>query len=402
MNDRPFIGVVLGGDMNTYAVARAFYEAYGIKTVAVGQRPIYPTKWSKLVEGHYYPGLLKDEVLVQAMKDIHALYPDKIKILFGPTDFYVRHIIVNRDAIMAISDTFLIPMCGLSLYDRLFDKAAFYEMCEKYGLPHPRTKVFDFSKDSFESFEVPFEYPVFFKTTDSVAYSRYDFEGKQKGYKVESPEQLQKIIGTVKAAGYTGTFALQEYIEGDDDSMFVYSAYVDSKHRTVAMTGGKILMHDRTPALIGNYNAITSARDEGLAERLRSFLDRIGEDYGFTGICHFDVQYDAKRGDYVIFEMNIRQGRSNYYTTASGVNFPKLIVEDWLEHKDHEYFLADKGFTVSIFSKAQTAKAIGKDRINEEFYRFCLAPYDRGIKRSLYELLVDRKALKGYYMYGKQ
>ena len=28
-----FVGVVLGGDMNTYGVARAFYEKYNKKTI---------------------------------------------------------------------------------------------------------------------------------------------------------------------------------------------------------------------------------------------------------------------------------------------------------------------------------------------------------------------------------
>ena len=406
MSDKSFIGVVLGGDMNSYAVARAFYEAYGIKTVIVGQRPIFPTRWSHIVEGHYYPGLLQNDVLVKAMEDINALYPDKTKIVFGNTDFYVRHIIVNREAIQAISPSFLIPICQLDLYDRLFDKASFYQLCEKYGLPHPRTVVYDFSKDSFESFTVPFEYPVFFKATDSVEFSHFSFEGKQKGYKVDSPEQLKKIISDVSGAGYKGTFALQEYIEGDDDSMYVYSAYVNSKHKTVAMTGGKILMHDRTPELIGNYNAISNAHDEALAEMLRGFLDRIAEDYGFTGICHFDVQYDAKRQGYVIFEMNIRQGRSNYYTTASGVNFPKLIVEDYLEHKDQEYFLADKKFVVSVVPKSSLKKVLeeGGSRLDPEaeFFRFYLAPYDRGIKRSLYQLLSDRKTMSAYHKYNEK
>ena len=134
--------------------------------------------------------------------------------------------------------------------------------------------------------------------------------------------------------GFKDTFVFQEYIEGSDDSMFVYTAYVNSHHKVTAMTGGRILMHDRTPELIGNYNAITNACDTALCEKLKYFLEHID----FTGTCHFDVQYDAKRQGYVVFEMNIRQGRSNYYTAASGVNLAKLIVEDYLYHKETPVF----------------------------------------------------------------
>lgn len=35
--DREFIPVLLGGDINTYSVARAFYEQYQVKTYIFGK-----------------------------------------------------------------------------------------------------------------------------------------------------------------------------------------------------------------------------------------------------------------------------------------------------------------------------------------------------------------------------
>ena len=59
MREENFVGVIFGGDMNSYAVARAFYEAYKIKTIVIGRYPLYPTTFSKLIEGYYYEDLLK-------------------------------------------------------------------------------------------------------------------------------------------------------------------------------------------------------------------------------------------------------------------------------------------------------------------------------------------------------
>ncbi|NLK39872.1 MAG: ATP-grasp domain-containing protein, partial [Clostridiales bacterium] len=74
MKEREFIGVVLGGDMNSYAVARAFYEEYRIKSVVIGKSPLYPTSYSRIIEGCYYSDLLNDDVLLFALSELEGRY----------------------------------------------------------------------------------------------------------------------------------------------------------------------------------------------------------------------------------------------------------------------------------------------------------------------------------------
>lgn len=401
MKDKNFVGIVLGGDMNSYAVARAFYEAYEIKTIILGIHPLFPTAYSKIVEGYYFKDLLKDDVLIDALKFIQEKYPGKKKILFGNTDYYARHITHNREKIMALSSQFIIPIVDEAKFDQLFNKSTFYELCEKYDLNYPKCTVFNFAEDNLDDFYMPFSFPIFAKPSNSVEYAKFNFEGKQKGYKAENMQQLAEIINTVKKSGFKDTFVFQEYIEGNDDSMFVYSAYVNRRHQVVAMTGGKILMHDRTPELIGNYNAITNAYDEGICKKLKYFLEHID----FTGICHFDIQYDEKRKDYVVFEMNIRQGRSNYYTAASGVNMPKLIVDDYIHNEETKFFIAKRPFTVSVVPKFMLKYALSKSGAKkykiQNFYRFGLSPYDRGLKRYIYQTLWDIRTMKNFMKYNR-
>lgn len=397
--EKDFVGVVLGGDMNSYAVARAFYEEYHIKTIIIGKNPLYPTSHSKITECYYIETLLEDESLIKMLKMINDKYPNKKKILFGNTDYYVKHIIHNRDKINKISNSFIIPITDEKTFDLLFSKNTFYLLCEKYGLDYPKCTIFDFECDDIETYKVYFEYPIFIKPSNTVIYSNYNFIGKQKGYKIETEEEFKKVLYKIKESGFNDKFIVQEYIEGNDDTMFVYTAYASSKGKVKAITAGKILMHDRTPELIGNYNAITSAYNKEFSLKLKSFLEKIN----FTGICHFDVQYDMKRKKYYVFEMNIRQGRSNFYTLASGVNLAKLIVDDYIYNKDNDFFIANKDFTVSIVPKFLLKHSLKKNNQKikiKNFKRFALANYDINPLRYYYQALWDYKILKGYLKYN--
>ena len=45
-----FIPVLLGGDINTYSVARAFYEQYQVKSYVFGKFPSGPSYLSNITE----------------------------------------------------------------------------------------------------------------------------------------------------------------------------------------------------------------------------------------------------------------------------------------------------------------------------------------------------------------
>jgi D-aspartate ligase len=58
------------------------------------------------------------------------------------------------------------------------------------------------------------------------------------------------------------------------------------------------------------------------------------EDMGYTGFSNFDLKFTGKEGDFRAFEINLRQGRSNYYVTSCGMNIARLAVEKWDDGKD--------------------------------------------------------------------
>ena len=61
-----------------------------------------------------------------------------------------------------------------------------------------------------------------------------------------------------------------------------------------------------------------------MAEKLKDLLESVG----YTGFANFDIKENAdKPGDFRIFEINLRQGRSNFYMTTAGMNVAELATE---------------------------------------------------------------------------
>ena len=50
-----FQPLLFGGDINVYSVARAFHEAYGVKSVAFGKYPAFPCQGSAILDYRVCP-----------------------------------------------------------------------------------------------------------------------------------------------------------------------------------------------------------------------------------------------------------------------------------------------------------------------------------------------------------
>ena len=90
---------------------------------------------------------------------------------------------------------------------------------------------------------------------------------------------------------------------------------------------GHTMVEEHTPKGLGNHAAIVTEPVSSLpvAEKIRAMLD----DIGYTGFANFDLKYTGRGGEFVVFEVNLRQGRSNMYMTAAGVNVAKFAVEEY-------------------------------------------------------------------------
>lgn len=328
--------VLVGGDINCYSVARAYHEAYGVKSIAIGRYALGATKDSNIIDFKVRPEIEDDskllEVLLNTAKEISA--PNKKLIVMGCTDEYAEFIIDHRDI---LKEYYIVPYIGSELKDRLISKDSFYQMCEEKGLSYPKTFVLG-KNDEITDFGL--KYPLIVKAADSISYFQHPFEGMNKAYIVNDFNEYKEIIEKIYSNGYEKNLIIQDFIPGDDSHMRVLTCYSDQNAKVKMMCLGHVLLEEHTPKGIGNHAAIITEYDGELMDKFKTFL----EDINYTGFSNFDIKYDSRDNTYKVFEINLRQGRSNYYVTSSGNNIAKYVVEDRVYNKELELKIQKENF----------------------------------------------------------
>ncbi|MCD7782810.1 MAG: ATP-grasp domain-containing protein [Firmicutes bacterium] len=321
MSSNTPVPVLLGGDLNAYNLARAFHDAYGVKSHVIGRYAVSATKYSKIIIPHIVPGLDDKNVLADTLKAFADEHTGEKLILFGCTDDYVSMIIDAGEA--GALNAYAVPYTSARCRDIFAEKADFYEMCEKYGIPRPKTLIL--KKGDAPDFS-EFEFPLVIKPSSSAEYWRHPFDGMRKVYYAKDAADAEKIINSIFASGYERRIIIQEKIKGGDGKMRVLTTYSDRDGGVRLVSLGHVLLEEHTPHGIGNHSAIIT---EYAPEITRPFV-RMLEAERYTGFCNFDIVLDPKTGKYLALDMNLRQGRSNLYVTAAGANIAKIAADDLL------------------------------------------------------------------------
>ena len=325
MEELQFQPLLFGGDINVYSVARAFHEAYGVRSVAYGKYPSFPCFGTAIMDYRICADNENDKAFLSNVKQVCGEFPDKTVLVIGCGDSYVQLCARYRDRMPSNA---VAPYISEALLNTLINKERFYELCDKYGIEHPATFIYD--KAMGREFTLPWGPPYIAKPADSVAYWACGDHSLAKVYICQSWEELLESLEHVYAAGYADHMVLQEFIPGDDSYMRVLTNYSDRNGKVTMMCLGHVLLEEHSPHGIGNHAVILTDFDEALERKIKGLL----EELHFTGFSNFDIKYDRRDGKYKAFEINCRQGRSNYYVTGGGHNIARLVVEDRVEKRD--------------------------------------------------------------------
>ena len=387
--------LILGTDANSYYMARCCYEEYHKKAYLIGKERLAFTKFSNILNVSYEPNLWIEKEFLKVLEKFAKEHLNKKIVLISTNETYSEFISQNKDK---INNQYIYNFPANEVIKTLTNKETFYKTYENSCLNFHKTIYYDCKKNK----KIQTTYPAVIKPSNVVMYNHLKFAGKNKIYKVNSKEELERIIKNIKNSGYNDKLIIQEFIPGGDDCLFDSVVYVNSKKKVEFISFAQIGLQERTKSMVGNaavlINGFNTTKGNVLnqVENIKKFMENI-DYYGFAEV---DMKYDARDNTFKVLEINARQGRCSYYVSALGKNLVKVIVDDCLFNKQKEYEFLDKQVLLSFVPKGIVKKYIS----NKEFKNKALKMWKKVIKpmdcpkdKNFKRFLMLRKRWFNYY-----
>ena len=170
-----FQPLLFGGDINVYSVARAFHEAYGIRSVCYGKFASGPAYGSTIIDYRVCPQNEDAATFRENVAKAAQEFADKTVLVIGCGDSYVKLAAENKQS---FPENCIAATVSGELINTLINKEKFYALCDEYGIDHPGT--FIYRKEMGHDFELNFQPPYICKPANGVAYWEQPFEGNEK------------------------------------------------------------------------------------------------------------------------------------------------------------------------------------------------------------------------------
>lgn len=318
MQKPSIVPVLLGLDLNAYSMAISFYEAFGVTSHAFGRYTCGITEHSRFIKTHKEPNMTDPAVGVPALIAFAEAHRGALLLLVPCADWYMALAEGARERLGVYYRFFLPPR---PLFRAVSDKASFYRLLEKHGLPYPRTLSFSaLSELKVKEKDFSVSFPAVLKASDSTEYYRHPFDGMRKVYFPKNREELHAVAARIFASGYKGELIFQEKIGKTRAEAKTLTVCADSDSVVRRAVLGTVLLEETAPGARGNYAAILTEPPDDLTRSLCGFVRTVG----YTGIGNFDLLYDEYGRGYVL-EMNPRQGRSCDYVRAAGISLAEFL-----------------------------------------------------------------------------
>ena len=312
-----FNAIILGTDHNSYSVARSFYEAFDKKPIVAGSAVLVPFYKTRIADVYTEKNFSTDDkIFIDTLNKIAEARPEEDFIFFAPTEHYVDLLVRNAKD---FDFSYHIPYPDPDMASKLLKKSEFYKILEEIGVSYPKSYVAD--RENYKNLNLDGE--LFLKADEYDDFIASDIKIKQKGYHAKDRAEAIKILDNIYDSDYQGHVIVQVFIHGGQGTEYSLNGY-RSKDGKVSMVLARNLLSDMRPMWVGNHLVQVDHEDS----EMYAIAEKITNSLSYEGLFNFDFKKDSKSGKVYTLEMNIRQGRTFYYSTLAGVNLIKIATED--------------------------------------------------------------------------
>lgn len=298
---------VLGGGLQALSVSRSLKEAGHNVVVMAGNKE--PVKYSMYID-RYIPLNIspKDKNFIDVLCNYVSAFD--CKLIIPMSDKLAEFLSFNRKQIEQKTNA----ICAVMNYEILsiaLNKRSLLDFCKQNSLPHPKNIALENTVLKEAANYIGF--PALIKPDVSV--------GARGITLVCNYEELKAKIDSVTLK--YGTCCLQEYIEHKGRPYYNVMLFRSKDGKILSSTVLEIMRY--YPIKGGSSSLGRTISSPLLVQICSRTLDLLG----WIGFADFDV-LQTEDGEYKIIEINPRVPASLRAAAISGVNFPEIIVDYYL------------------------------------------------------------------------
>ncbi|HEU5235302.1 MAG TPA: ATP-grasp domain-containing protein [Terriglobales bacterium] len=282
---------------------------------------IEASPWTPAIYSRYNRGVVKLDVetapAAQALDQLHE-FAERLgtkSVLIPSTDYAAIFI---ADHAEKLRRWFLFPEQSSDLLSKLYSKWEMYLLAKRIGVPTVET-LLPRTREDVLHFAQTMRFPVVLKAIDGTRLSRYC--GK-KMFIVHRIDELLHLYDSLEDP-VSPNLILQEYIDGEDDSVWMFNGYFNQRSECIAAFTGKKLR--QCPAFSGYTCLGVCLANPVVQETATQFLRALN----YNGLVDIDFRYDQRDGQYKILDVNPRIGATfQLFTAQNGMDLVRLYYLD--------------------------------------------------------------------------
>jgi D-aspartate ligase len=291
----------------------------GIRVCVAGSEPRTPALYSRYCRGKFIwnsNGCPPSESAARLLEIGRRI--GRQSVLIPTTDQLAIFVDENADA---LRERFLFPSQPPGLPGALASKKEMYHIAKQAGIPTAET-TFPASRQDVIEFGKSATFPIMLKGIDTKRLSARVGGWGQGMFRVDSAAELLQKYDKYEDSE-SPNLMLQEYIPGDDDTVWMFNGYFDRNSECVqGFTGKKIRQCPIHRGLTSLGICITNETVERIT---RQFMKLVG----YRGILDIGYRYDARDGLYKVLDVNPRIGATfRLFVADNGMDVIRALYLD--------------------------------------------------------------------------